>query len=124
MLKQKLRNHLANIQQEKDKQDIELELARLKQPVISASANVNNQVQISINISQVIENVQQISEESLSTSDKETLEGYLYSLEGIKALNDKNKFWEKSKEVLKFLADKGADAAVAVLPYLIKGLTQ
>ena len=84
ILKQKLRNLLADKLEEKEKRDVELELARLKQPVLSATANVNNQVQIDISITQIIENVRQIPEESLSANDKELLMGYLCSLEGMK----------------------------------------
>jgi len=122
MLKQKLRSLLADKKGEKERLDMELEIAKRKQPVLSVSANASTQVDININITQVIESVQHIPEESLSVTDKETLLNYLGSLEVAQASKEKGKVWEKSKEVLTFLADKGADAAIAVLPYLVKGL--
>lgn len=125
LLKKKLQNHSINIQDEINKRNYKLELARLKQPNISANAEANQttNVGIEINIEQVIRQIDDIPNKSLSEEDKDTLKEYIYSLEGVKATKNKSLFWNKSKEVLKFLVDKGADAAISILPYIIEGLT-
>ena len=129
LLRQKLLNYKFNLQQEKDKMAYDLELARLRQPTITAHAESNqSQVQstsnnISITIENTISKIDEIPEETLSADDKEKLKEYLYSLEGMRVSKNKAKFWDKAKEVLKFLVDKGADAAIALLPYILNGLS-
>jgi len=130
ILKQKLLNHAANIKEERSKREHELELARLKQPNISAHAeasptqnqNASVAVSVAVSLEQSLKLIEDISENKLSSSDKESLRELLYSLEGVKATKDKSKFWSKSKDILKFVADKGADAAIAALPLIISGL--
>jgi len=127
LLKQKLVNYKMNLLEEQKKRTYELELARLKQPSVTNVANAHQTqttvIDVKIDIEQTIKQVEEISTETLSFEDKEKLKEYLYSLEGIKASKNKNLFWEKTKDVLKFLADKGADAAIAMLPYIIQGLS-
>lgn len=129
LLKWKLVNYKINVESENEKMKYELELAKLKQPQISANAEASSTqttsvtANIRITIGQTLEKIENIKDESINADDKEKLKDYLYSLEGIKVTNDKNKFWEKSKEVLKFIADKGADIAVASLPYILSGLS-
>lgn len=132
LVKQKLVNYLFNIQQKQEKMKYDLELARLKQPQLSAHAEANptqtttqtatQTANINITIDQTLKRLDEISEENLSTTDKDALKDLIFSLEGCKAAKDTNKFWSKTKEVLKFIADKGADAAIATLPYIIAGL--
>lgn len=127
LIKQKLINHAINFQNEQRKLEYDLEMARLKQPQISAHAEANPTQNatatsnVTITINQAIKQLNKISDDSLSPNDKDILKEYLFSLEGIKAAKDKNKFWDKAKEVLKFLADKGADAAITTLPLIIAG---
>lgn len=131
LLKQKLINHKLNLQSEKEKLEYNLEIAKLNQPNITAHAESNqtqnqNQktnVDIDINVEQVIKTIEEIDDGSLSAEDKEKLKEYVYSLEGVKASKNKSLFWNKTKDVLRFLADKGADAAIALMPYLLQGLT-
>lgn len=128
IIKQKLLNYFFNIQVEQEKMNHEIELAKLKQPCVSAYAESNPMQtatmtsNINITIEQTVTKINHISESSLSKQDKETLVELLSSLDESKAINDKSKFWEKTKGVLKFLADKGADAAIATIPYILSGL--
>lgn len=128
LLKQKLINYAANIKLEQDKMAHEIELAKLKQPSISATAevvaeqSVINSVEISI--TNVIDEIEKMEEEKISPEDKKLLQEYIYSLEGIKNTKNKSKFWDKSKEVLKFLIDKGIDVAKIILPYILSGLNE
>lgn len=36
--------------------------------------------------------------------------------------NNKSKFWEKSKNILTWIVDKGAETAIAILPYILENL--
>lgn len=133
LLKQKLINHKLNLQSEKEKLEYNLEIAKLNQPNITAHAESNqnqnqnqNQktnVDIDITVEKVIKTIEGIDDGSLCAEDKEKLKEYVYSLEGVKASKNKSLFWNKTKDVLRFLADKGADAAIALMPYLLQGLT-
>lgn len=126
LLREKLLNYVENINEEKEKREYELELARFKQQNISANAEVISNQSVTTNyetsITNTIELINNISKEKLSDNDKKTLQEYIYTLDGIKNTKDKNKFWEKTKDVLHFIADKCADAAIAILPYIISGL--
>lgn len=128
LIKQKLINYAVNLQANQDKMKYDLELARLKQPQVSAHAEANPTQtatatsNVTITIEQAIKQLDEISEDRLTIIDKEILKEHLFSLEGIKATKDKNKFWGKSKEILKFIADKGVDAAIVTLPYIIASL--
>ena len=127
LLKQKLINYMSTINEEYTKREHELELARLKQPHFTAHAESNpvqNQnIAITVTLEQTINNLDDIPESNLASSDKETLKELLYSLEGIKVTKDKDKFWNKAKEILGFLANKSADAAITVLPLIMSGLS-
>lgn len=127
LLRQKLLYYQINLQSEKEKMKYNLELAKLQQSNIithaEATQSQTTNIDIEIDIEQVTKQIDEISNESLNAEDKDRLKEYLYSLEGIKASKNKSLFWEKTKDVLKFLVDKGADAAIAAMPYIIKGLT-
>lgn len=128
LIKQKLINYEINFQNIQNKMKYDLELARLKQPQLSAHAEANPTqtatatANVTVTVEQAIKQIDKISEDSLSNIDKDKLKEYLYSLEGIKAARDRNKLWVKAKEILKFIADKGADAAIAGLPFIITAI--
>jgi len=119
LLKQKLINYEANNKREQDKMAYDLEYARLKQPYVSAHAGSNPTqtatltAHMTITVEQTVKQIDEISNDILSSSDKDVLKEYIYSLEGMKAAKNKSKFWEKSKELLKFVADKSIDVAIA-----------
>ena len=124
LLKKKLENYYINIQEENKKRAYNLELARFSQPIVTASAEsnpiVNSTVTISLN--NVMNMLDEITTDKMSEEDKETIKELLYSLEGIKSTKDKNKFWEKSKNILQKILDKGIDVGIAILPYIINGI--
>lgn len=126
LLKQKLENYYFNIQEENQKREYELEIARLSQPILTASAEANQTVNncIEISFSNLLQNLDELSEDKLSNNDKERIKELLFSLEGVKAAKDKVKFWEKAKDLLKYLLDKGVEVAIAILPYLLNGLQE
>jgi hypothetical protein len=126
LIKKKLENYYFNIQENIEKMKNDLKLARLKQPQVLAHAESNPvqtaTVNVTITIEQTIFKVDSIPEEKLLSADKGSLKEMLYSLDGIKNSKNKSKYWDKAKEVLKFIADKGIDVAIAVLPYVLTGL--
>lgn len=66
---------------------------------------------------QALENIRKISDDILCKEEKEEIEDKLCGIsEAVK--RDKGKAKDKIVAVLKFVADKGADALVAILPYL------
>jgi len=130
LLKQKLLNYQANIKEEHKKMEHELKLAQLSQPTVSVHAEaspVQNQsanlsATVTVNLDFTLKLIDEISNDSLSIDDKEQLTEKLYSFEGVRSMNDKSKTWDKAKDILKFVANKGADAAIAVLPLVLAGL--
>lgn len=128
LIKQKLINYMVNLQEKQNKIKYELELARLKQPRLSAHAEANPTQTatvtsyVNITIEQAIKQLDEIPENILSNIERDILKELIFSLEGSKAARDKSKFWDKAKEILKFIADKGADTAIATLPYIIASL--
>lgn len=69
-------------------------------------------------LNQVMESIEQISDEILTKDEKDDLEDKLSGIDSAVKNNKNEKAKEKIVGVLKFLADKGADALIAVLPYL------
>lgn len=132
ILRQKLKNYSFNYQQKQDKMKHEIELARLKQPQLTAHAASNSTQtstqtttqtsQFNITFEQTLKQLDEISEEKLSATDKKALKDLLISLEDYRSPKEANNFWSKAIEVLKFLAEKGVDAAIAILPYIMAGL--
>lgn len=53
-------------------------------------------------------------------SDKEELIKQVTELSSCS--DNKSKFWEKAKSILGWVIDKGADAAIAVLPYILENM--
>lgn len=87
-----------------------------------SNAYANASSTVTISIEQTIKAITEISSEVFSQEEKEKLQDDLYTMEGIKSTKNKSKFWEKAKPVLSFLTDKGADALIAVAPYIITAL--
>ena len=127
-VKAKLINYKDNIELEEQKRKDEIELARLKQGNINVSATANNSNEISINITleQAIECINQIPDDILTKEEKGDLEDKLSGIDTAVKSGKKEKAKEKILAVLKFLIDKGADALIAILPYLAQmaGLIQ
>ena len=119
-IKAKLINYKDNLELEEQKRKDELELARLNQGNINVSANANNSNNININITldQAIEIINQIPDKIVTKEEKEELEDKLSGIDAAVRRGKREKAREKIVGVLKFLADKGADALIAILPYL------
>ena len=116
----KLVNYKDNIELDEEKRKYELEIAKLKQKNINVSANASNETSLKVNIEieDVMQHINTISTDIISTKDKEVLEEKMLALETMVKNGKTKKAKEKIASVLSFLADKGADALIAVLPYL------
>lgn len=82
---------------------------------ISTNATINQ----AITLAQTLQSIQEIPSSSLSDEDKERLEDLLASIKGLKNVN-KEKTMGKISEVLRFVADKGIDVGIAVLPWILE----
>lgn len=94
----------------------------VNQPLVQVNNHNQNSNSITITIDQVIKQIEKIPSTTLSDEEKSRLTTDLYTLEGIKSTGDKKRFWDTAKEVLKFIADKGADAAIVAIPLILQGL--
>ena len=75
------------------------------------------------NFENAIFQIDSLPDDILSQSEKETLQGKIAAVEASKKTGKtKAEIWKKIKPVLAFLADKGADVAIAVLPYIVATL--
>ena len=93
---------------------------------LNSISNINNSniiinspnASIKVSFQQTINNIQQIPDSILSKESKEELSEKIQEVENVKS--DKKTCWEKIKPILIWLVDKSADAAIAVLPYLLE----
>lgn len=119
-IRAKLINYKDNLEMEEQKRKDELALAKLQHGNINVSANASNSnsINISITLDQIMENINQISDDIISKDEKDDLEDKLSGIDAAVKSGKKEKAKEKILGVLKFLSDKGADALIAILPYL------
>ena len=83
---------------------------------MNMEVSVDNNITLSLD--QTFMLINQIPDEILSTQEKEILEDKLSSVAVLQSKNDKEKLSSKIGAILKFIADKGFDVLIAVLPYL------
>lgn len=123
LLMMKLQNYKFNLEREDKIRNDELEKLKLQKSISinNTTQNYNtssstSSAEVSIKFEQLIENISSISNESLNIKEKEDLLALLSLIE----MNKKNKsnISEQVSKVLKFIADKGLDVIIAVLPYL------
>lgn len=119
-LRAKLKNYAINIQTGFIKQHPNGEN---KGTYIGINNDINNQMSVNVFFEATISNINEIPETALSQEDKEILQGKIVGIELAKKNGEsKGKIWEKVKPVLEFLIEKGADAAIAAMPYIISAL--
>ena len=80
--------------------------------------NIINSPNSNITLTNTIEAIKALSD--TSEPDKEELIKQVTELSSCR--ENKSKFWEKAKSVLGWVIDKGADAAIAVLPYILENM--
>ena len=77
--------------------------------------NVENVV--SVSVTQTAECINRLPDSILSPEEKELLNGKLMSIE---TATDKPTRWEKAKNALKWIAEKGIEVGIAALPYIVE----
>ncbi len=86
---------------------------------VNASAVNQNTVEMVVNVSQVAEQVQSLPQNVLNDDQKKEIKALLLDLDTVKGKPKKDA--EKPvRKILSWLADKGVDVAVAVLPYVVQ----
>lgn len=89
--------------------------------VVNASSSATNQVELNLNISfsevkDKIENMTSLPEADIQEALKKIDE--LESI--VKSTERKTAKWEKAKSIIKWIADKGVDVGIAMLPLLLQ----
>ena len=87
---------------------------------ISNSNIIINSPNSVITLTNTIDAIKALTE--TADSDKEELIKQVTELSSCS--DNKSKFWEKAKSVLGWVIDKGADAAIAVLPYILENMNK
>lgn len=83
------------------------------------NATQSTETVVAVSLEQTIENINSLPDSSLTAEEKEILSG---KLAAISAEKDKNKKWEKAKNALKWIAEKGIEVGIAALPYIAGAL--
>ena len=88
---------------------------------VNITQQVTQQVQNDIRLSfeQTFSQIQEMPSNNLSDEEKDILCGKLSAIEMSK--NQKSR-WEKARDALKWIAEKGVEVGIAVLPYIAKAL--
>ena len=73
---------------------------------------------INISFEQTIKNINEISDDILSSEEKQELEDKLASLQMATASKDKEKIWQKLLNVLKFTITKGPETMIAISNFI------
>lgn len=119
-LKQILTNYLTDLERKDEIRKDELEKLKKSNINIKNTNNISSNAtatsNVTITIKQTIENISQIPDTILSQSEKEELEDKISALEVAKSNPAKLK--SKLPSVLKYIADKGVEVGIALLPYL------
>lgn len=131
LLQQKLENYKINLIEQEIKAQRNLETLRLQEAISknkiqvnayggSANSNstANSSSTVTVEIDQIINAINEISPDILSDTNKEELEEKLAAIEVAKISGNKEKLGDKVGNVLKYIADKGIEVGIAVLPYL------
>lgn len=107
----------------RDEELRKLKLAQFQSAPVNVTQNQSQEAQVTAtsiivaNFGTACERIDEIPDDELSDDDKLKLKGLLAELEQAK-LKDTTTKKGKLQKVLAFLADKGADAAIAAAPYV------
>lgn len=123
-IKSKLINYRDNFELEMMKNSSKA--VQNKQPYINISnvndnnnnSSANASSSINFTVEQAINNIQSLPDDVLTSEEKEILEDKLSAIEMALKKKDKEKISSKIGSALKFVAEKGVEVGIAVLPYL------
>ena len=126
ILKAILINYSANLKREDEIRKNDLEKLKLQQSIMTinntnhneASTEANVNVTVVVTVNQAIESINSLPNDVLSKEEKESLEEKVACLELLTKSGDKEKASKKLGSILKYVADKGIEVGIALLPYL------
>lgn len=108
---------ISKLKEYRDQEVRKQRVAEAQSTSVSMNQEMSNNIAVELNILQVTERVDALSPEVLDDEEKNILQGMLASLaQSVKS--DKGEAESKLQKLLKWLADKGVDVAIAVLPYI------
>lgn len=125
-LRAMLFNYSTNIRRDDEIRKNDLEKLKLQQSILTinntnqneASSQANSYVTVVVTVTQAIESINNLPDDILSKEEKESLEEKVASLELLTKSGDKEKASKKLGSILKYVADKGIEVGIALLPYL------
>lgn len=116
-LEAKLINYRDNLETQTSSSQIESPLIQVNQ----ANSNRNDtSIELAIDFNTVVSAVNGLNESVLSSEEKAELISQLTTLGA--ARSDKKSAWEVAGRILRWLSDKGAEVAIACLPYILATL--
>ena len=86
---------------------------------VSQSVNQSVTTNVEITLDNTVSIINNLPAEVLSDDEKVYLSGILAT---INAASDKPTRWERAKNALKWIAEKGIEVGVAALPYIVEAL--
>lgn len=105
-------------QQELEKLRLQVELKKSNITINNSNTNENHN-DIAISFDAVRDSINSMT--SLPYEDVEEIQNKINEIEKIvKSKDSKNKKWSNAKEIIKWIADKGVDVGIALLPLLLK----
>ena len=125
-LRAMLFNYRTNIRRDDEIRKNDLEKLKLQQSILTinntnhneASSEANANVVVVVTVNQAIESINNLPENVLSKEEKESLEEKVAALELLTKSGDKEKASKKLGGILRYVADKGIEVGIALLPYL------
>lgn len=125
-LRAMLLNYSTNIRRDDEIRKNDLEKLKLQQSILTinntnqneASSDANANVTVVVTVTQAIESINNFPDDILSKEEKESLEEKVAALELLTKSGDKEKASKKLGVILKYVADKGVEVGIALLPYL------
>lgn len=116
-LKLKLENYRVNVEMEEEKEKRKLEELKIQKTILTI--NNTNTLNVEVNFEQARAKVNNLTNMQQSEID-EILEKINQLEKIIKSTDKKEKKWENSKNIMKWIADKGVDVGIALLPLLLQ----
>lgn len=120
ILKKKLEYYKLSIESINGKKQETKEVAAVVVNQYNQNSNTQSvTVSVQISIESVMEQIDALPEQIITSEEKNALYGLLSRVE---SAPDKPSRWEKIKNALKWIADKGIEVGTAALPYIVDAL--
>lgn len=119
---EKVKQRAKSEQEQRDLEKLRLQVELKKTDITITNTNTNtneNNNSVSVTFESVRDKVNNMT--SLPDEDIEEIQNRIDEIEEIvNSKETKSKKWSKAKEIIKWIADKGVDVGIALLPLLLK----